>query len=236
MIGVMVGPHGEEFIDNSLLCAMPTPTNETVSARGSAGAREAELHSRTDDVDGMLARRCQTGDVGAFGLLVQRHEKKVYALVARILGQGAVIDDIEDTVQDVFLQAWRAFPRFRGDAKFSTWLYRIATNMAIKQWHRRKRHKHVVNDEDLPEAVRISVADPNPGPEEFAQGRARDTALRSAIDALPEKQRTVLLLHYFEDYSCEEVAALTGCSVGTVWSRLHYACKKLRGTLEWMQQ
>ena len=82
----------------------------------------------------------------------------------------------------------------------------------------------------------MSAADPNPGPADQAESRVRDSALRKAIEGLPDKQRTVVLLHYFEEYSCEEVAALTGCSVGTVWSRLHYACKKLRGTLEWMQQ
>lgn len=215
MLGIMVGQHGEEYVDSNVSrLTAPLITNE--------------------DTDSALARRCRNGDVSAFSQLVQRHEKKVYALVARILGQAAVPDDIEDTVQDIFLQAWRAFPRFRGDAKFSTWLYRIATNMAIKQWHRRKRGSIVVSDEDLPESIRISVADPSPGPAAHAEERVRDAALRKAIEALPEKQRTVVLLHYFEEYSCEEVAGLTGCSVGTVWSRLHYACKKLRGTLEWM--
>lgn len=189
-----------------------------------------------DDADAILARRCRAGDMAAFEELVKRHEKRVYALVGRILGVAASQDDIEDTVQDIFVQAWRAFPRFRGDAKFSTWLYRIATNMAIKQWHKTRRQSHVIPDEDLPEAVRIAVADPTPGPAQQTEFRLRDKALRRAIEALPEKQRTVVLLHYFEEYSCDEVAQLTGCSVGTVWSRLHYACKKLKGTLEWLSQ
>jgi RNA polymerase sigma-70 factor, ECF subfamily len=217
MLGIMVGQHGEELVDNNV-------------------ARLGPSIALNEDTDAALARRCRSGDVAAFGDLVRRHEKKVHALVARILGQSATTDDIDDTVQDIFVQAWRAFPRFRGDAKFSTWLYRIATNMAIKQWHKRKRQRIVVSDEDLPESVRISVADPSIGPAEQAEFKVRDGALRSAIEALPEKQRTVVLLHYFEEYSCEEVATITGCSVGTVWSRLHYACKKLRGSLEWLQQ
>jgi RNA polymerase sigma-70 factor (ECF subfamily) len=216
MLGIMAGTHGEELVDGASRLA-PSPM-------------------LTDDTDNLLAIRCRAGDVSAFGDLVQRHEKKVHALVARVLGQEATTDDIDDTVQDIFVQAWRAFPRFRGDAKFSTWLYRIATNMAIKQWHKNKRHRIIVADADLPESVRITVADPRPSPADHAEARARDAALRAAIEALPEKQRTVILLHYFEDYACEEVAALTGCSVGTVWSRLHYACKKLRGTLDWLQQ
>ena len=117
------------------------------------------------------------------------------------------------------------------------WLYRVATNLAIKQWHRhRKRQQGTVAEEDLPEAVRAALADPNAGPSEQAERRAQDRALRQAVEGLPEKQRTAILLHYFEDYSCEEMAAMTGCSVGTVWSRLHYGCRKLRETLRWLEQ
>ena len=187
------------------------------------------------DEDAALVRRCRRGDVEAFGLLVQRHEVRVRGLVQRILGAGANADDVDDVTQDVFVQAWRALPRFRGDARFSTWLYRVATNLAIKQWHRQKK-RVTVAEEDLPEAVRAALADPSAGPPELAERRAQDRALRQAVDALPEKQRTAVLLHYFEDYSCEEMAVMIGCSVGTVWSRLHYGCRKLRETLRWLEQ
>jgi RNA polymerase sigma-70 factor (ECF subfamily) len=214
----MTAQNGEELIENgaSRLAKMPAVV--------------------TEDADGVLARRCREGDMDAFAQLVTRHEKRVHALVARILGPLASAEDIDDSVQDTFVQAWRAFPRFRGDAKFSTWLYRIATNMAIKQWHRGKKQRNVISEEEMPESFRISVADPNPGPAAQAENQMRDKALRRAIDGLPEKQRTVLLLHYFEEHSCEEVAQILGCSVGTVWSRLHYACRKLKETLDWMQQ
>lgn len=216
---IMIGPNGEELME---------PTIAPCVARRSAGS---------EDIDAALAMRCRDGDMSAFGELVSRHEKRIYALVSRILGATASADDVDDTVQDVFVQAWRALPRFRGDSKFSTWLYRIATNMAIKQWHRRKRLRLTVADEELPENLRVSMmTDPSPSPADHAESQARDRALRASIDALPEKQRTVVLLHYFEDYSCEEVAQVIGCSVGTVWSRLHYACRKLRGNLEWLQQ
>ena len=190
-----------------------------------------------EDEDAALVRRCRRGETEAFGLLVARHDKRVYALVARVLGPGAAPDDVDDVAQDVFVQAWRALPKFRQDARFSTWLYRIATNMAIKQWHRAKQsHQRAVSSEDLPETVRAALADPRAGPADEAQQRARDQALRTAIERLPEKQRTVVLLHYFEDHTCEEVAALLDCSVGTVWSRLHYACRKLRGQLGWLEE
>ena len=89
-----------------------------------------------------------------------------------------------------------------------------------------------MDDEPLPEGAQTTAVTPS----EEAERRARDRALQAAVDALPEKQRTVVLLHYFEDYTCEEVAQMVGCSVGTVWSRLHYACRKLRGTLDWLEQ
>lgn len=188
----------------------------------------------TADDDGPLVCRCARGDADAYGLLVARHEARVRAIAARILGAQATREDIDDLAQDVFVQAWRALPRFRADAKFSTWLHRLATNMAIKQWHRRKRAAWLTPTEDLPEPIRAGLRDDAPGPGMQAQTRAQGTALRASIDALPEKQRTVVLLHYFEDYACEEVALLVGCSVGTVWSRLHYACRKLRAAVAWL--
>ena len=186
------------------------------------------------DEDAPLVRLARSGDTDAFGRLVARHESRVYALIARVLGTHGTADDVDDTAQDVFVQAWRALPRFREEARFSTWLHRIATNMAIKQWHRVKRRVPTVAAEDLPNTIRAALASEGPGPEEIAAQKARDRDLRDAIEKLPEKQRTVILLHYFEDYGCDEIAALLGCSVGTVWSRLHYGCRKLRDTAGWL--
>jgi len=198
-----------------------------------AGARQGGP-AVDEDMDAGLVRRCRGGDAGAYGQLVARHDKRVYALVARVLGPGATAEDVDDVAQDVFIQAWRALPKFRQDARFSTWLYRIATNMAIKQWHRNKRRAQTVSEEELPNTVRAALAILTPNPEDVAAQRARDGALRAAIDRLPEKQRTVILLHYFEEYTCEDIAALLDCSVGTVWSRLHYGCRKLRESVGWL--
>ena len=203
------------------------PTTES-SASPSAG-QAAET-----DEDAPLVRLARSGDTDAFGRLVARHETRVYALIARVLGANGTADDVDDTAQDVFVQAWRALPRFREEARFSTWLHRIATNMAIKQWHRVKRRVPTVAAEELPNTIRAALASDGPGPEEIAAQNARDRDLRDAIEQLPEKQRTVILLHYFEDYGCDEIAALLGCSVGTVWSRLHYGCRKLRDTAGWL--
>ena len=197
------------------------------------GAKPAAA-SVEEDADAALVRRCRVGDTGAYGQLVARHDKRVYALVARVLGTGATADDVDDVAQEVFVQAWRVLPKFRQEAQFSTWLYRIATNMAIKEWHRIKRRAQTVSEEELPITVREALAEQSPGPADLAELKARDGALRTAIDRLPEKQRTVILLHYFEDYTCEDIGSLLGCSVGTVWSRLHYGCRKLRQSVGWL--
>ena len=122
------------------------------------GARPAPAPVE-EDVDAALVRRCRDGDANAYGHLVARHDKRVYALVARVLGPAATADDVDDVAQDVFVQAWRALPKFRQDSRFSTWLYRIAANMAIKEWHRIKRRASAVFEEDLPATVREALAE-----------------------------------------------------------------------------
>ena len=221
----------------------PHTENETALA---GLAVPAPLRTGAVDEDSALIRRCRAGDMDAFGLLVARHERRVLAILTRILGGadhagdvGTTVD-IEDMAQEVFLQAWRALSAFRGDARFATWLYRIATNRALKEWHRVRRGSGRVQGTPVPEetlrflAAECGLESTICDPEKHIQDQARDVALGNAIDSLPEKQRVVILLHYFEEYSCEDIARIQGCSVGTVWSRLHYACRRLRESLYWL--
>ena len=172
----------------------------------------------------------------AFGVLVQRYQRPMAALVARMTDSP---DDVDDIVQELFVRAWKGIPRFRGEAQFSTWLYRIAVNTAIK--HRTKQRSDnaiSLSAENLAGGLESLQAPddaaPTQGGDPFraVQHKERDTEVRKAVLALPEKQRTVVVLHYFEGHSCEEISKIVGCSLGTVWSRLHYACKRLKGVLE----
>ncbi|MHB0913736.1 MAG: RNA polymerase sigma factor [Armatimonadota bacterium] len=169
------------------------------------------------DTDIGLVRRAQAGDASAFGDLVELHQRAVYGIVSRMVPR----DEVDDLVQEAFVAAWRSIGRFRGDAKFSTWLHTIAVNTTLKRVREMKRKYAVSLDDGLYE-----VASSERLPDE------RNEEVRRAVDALPEKQRIVVVMHYFEQYSCEEIAAVLRCSVGTVWSRLHYACKKLHLELE----
>lgn len=186
--------------------------------------------------DTLLVERAAGGDVAAFGILVQRYQRPMAALVSRMVDNP---DDVDDILQELFIRAWRGLPRFRGDAQFSTWIYRIAVNTAIKHRSRRKSEAVVsLSTEDMARGI-DSLEAPADAPASLGgdpflavQRGEKEMLVREAVRSLPEKQRSVVVLHYFEGRSCEEISQIVGCSLGTVWSRLHYACKRLRGVLE----
>ena len=211
----------------------PSPAADT------APAATGEATGSGTDGDAVLVHKAAGGDVRAFQLLVERYQKPMTALVSRMTASTSAnqaASDVDDIVQELFIRAWKGLPKFRHDAQFSTWLYRIAVNTTIKH---RTRHKN--------EAAQAVSADNFAGgfdalplagggqktndPFVAASNKQRDAALRDAVAQLPEKQRTVVVLHYFEGHSCEEISQIVGCSLGTVWSRLHYACKRLKGVV-----
>ena len=190
------------------------------------------LDSRTgEETDATLVARAKDGDVSAFGELVNRHQRAVYGVVSRMVDDR---DDVDDIAQDIFVLAYRSMRTFRGDSAFSTWIYRIAVNTTIKQMKKIKLRQAASIDDPLTGLENNLVYSELDGPEKQAERNARDAALRKAIKTLPEKHQAVVILHYFQNCSCDEIAGAMGCSVGTVWSRLHYACKKLQKQLSWL--
>ena len=180
--------------------------------------------------DIQIIKRIQGGDVGAYGELLKRHQHTVYGIVSGMIYNK---DDTDDVVQDVFIQAYKYLKSFRGDCAFSTWIYRIAVNTSIKHIKKKKNR------------LGISIDDPETGlgnmlksanddcPESVIENNEKNEALRNAVKTLPDKHRIVVVLRYFRDMSCEEIAGVLDCSVGTVWSRLHYACLRLQSQLGW---
>src|ERR671919_1571225 len=156
------------------------------------------------DPDGDLVRRAQRGDRWAFEQLVERHQHRVYTLAARTLGSP---DDAADAAQECFLRAWLGLPRFRGDALFSTWLYRICLNAAHDV--RTKRRPEPVSD--LPEPA-------NPRDELLASELSSE--LQRALDALAEDYRVAVVLYDVLGCSYAEIAELTEVAEGTVKSRI----------------
>jgi RNA polymerase sigma-70 factor (ECF subfamily) len=174
--------------------------------------------SDTYDVDDVV-RRAQRGDRAAFAELFRRHRGDVGRLVFRMLGPTA---DAEDVVQEVFLQVHRSLGEFRGQAKFTTWLHRVTVNVVLMV-RRAARSRPVFAGEP------IADQEPDRGllPDEGAARHARINAFRRLLDRLPEKKRTVFILHEIEGMPPSEIAEMVDAPVLTVRTRLFYARREL---------
>lgn len=167
--------------------------------------------------EGELIRRACDGDGGAIRELYDRHAPRVFAVVRRIAADEATA---EDYAQEAWIRAIRALPSFRGDARFSTWLHRIAVNAALQQVRRAKtREKRRV---PMPESVPV---DPGPG------DPLLEERLEEAIDRLPDGMREVLVLHDVEGYTHAEIGDMLGVATGTSKSQLFKARAKMREML-----
>jgi RNA polymerase sigma-70 factor (ECF subfamily) len=181
--------------------------------------------------DEVLVRRARKGDPSAFSLLVSAHEKRIYNLALRMTCSP---EDAMDVAQEAFLKAFTSLRDFRGDCSFSTWLYRIASNVCLDQL--RKRHRVAVTSLDKPvttcegQAGR-QVADPGDGPEEMAERREVQDAVRASIESLQPEHRIVILLRDIHGLSYDEISTILNCSLGTVKSRLNRARGSLRRAL-----
>lgn len=166
--------------------------------------------------DELLVRQFQRGEEAAFDELLERHRARIYGLVCRLAGAS----EAEDLAQDVFVAAYRSLRSFRGEATFGTWLYRIAVHTCSHHLRRRR-----------PEALELDEAEPDQRREGDPLARAMQRELQSevrrAIDSLPYKLRVVIVLRDIHEMSYEEIAAVVGCPIGTVRSRLHYATQRL---------
>jgi len=156
------------------------------------------------DPDELLVRRAQRGERFAFEKLVERHEQRLYTLAARVLGSR---EEAADAVQDALVRAWLALPKFRGDARFSTWLYRITVNAA----HDARAKRRAPPVEEPPDPV-----DPR---DRFAE-RELSGELQRALDALDESYRVAVVLYDVLGCSYAEIAELTEVPEGTVKSRI----------------
>lgn len=178
-----------------------------------------------DGTDWEWVQRVQNGETDAFETLIQRHQKPIFNLLYRLLGD---IDEASDAAQEVFLAAYRAIQEFRGDALFSTWLYRIAVNQAMT---RRKRlaadaSRRAAFDADDPEETRDPLADlPHPGPDPAQEAERKEAHVRvqQGLNGLKEEEALVILLHDLQGLPYEEIARILKVPLGTAKSRLHRA-------------
>ena len=183
-----------------------------------------------------LIERCKRGDLAAFNDLVRKYEKQVYNFAYRLTGN---YDDANDVAQDAFLRVFNAIGTFRGDASFSTWLFRITTNVFLDGRKRAKAHPHTSLDEYLElEESRVArqIEDPSPTPEAVLEEAERTQLLQNAIGSLPEYQRAMVTLYHGQQKSYEEIAEIMDLPLGTVKSRLNRARLSLKEKLSGIRE
>jgi RNA polymerase sigma-70 factor, ECF subfamily len=191
----------------------------------------SEEHEEAQFVARLVAR-----DEGAFNELVITYQRRVFALVFRMLGRR---DEAEDLAQEVFVQVFKAIDQFRGDSKLSTWIYRIAVNLCKNRTkYLSRRHANDQDDVDamadrLPfsAAKGVSVGGIS-RPDELVEGMQLEVVVKRAIAQIEPEFREVLILRDVEDMSYEEIAEVTGLADGTVKSRIHRARAQLRALVE----
>lgn len=170
-----------------------------------------------------LVAHARQGDSGAFAELVRKHQDEVYTLAMRIVSDR---DLAYDVTQDAFVRAWRAIDRFRGEARFSTWLHRITVNVAYT--HRDRRHR--AHADSLQDGFHDPAAD-GVGPERAGESAVMRSHLERALNDLPISLRAVVVLKDVYDWSHADVAEALAISVTAAKVRLHRARKQLRSAL-----
>ncbi len=184
------------------------------------------VSSSLEQDDVQLVNASKGGDQEAFSLLVQRYQRRVFNLAYRMLQE---YEEATEVTQDAFLAAWQGLPAFRGEARFSTWLYRIAYNCALKQLELRKRDytlqlalqaEHMVaGDDDAQKIVHIEALD-------------NQKLIQEQLSQLPAKYRAVLVLRHLQDLTYEEMAEVLTMPVGTIKTHLFRARNLLKERLQ----
>ena len=175
----------------------------------------------SDIGDAELVAACLRGEAGAFDLVVERHQRAVYHLCYRFVGNH---EDASDLAQDVFLRAYRGLRRFRGDASLATWLYRIGVNVCLNRIAVKAPQTEPI-DERQHVDLRSDTAS------ERLLKRERAAQVRAAIAALPRKQRAALILRVYHDMAHQEIADAMGSSVGAVKANVFHALQNLKKLL-----
>ena len=173
-----------------------------------------------------LVRAAAQGDESAFAELVRRYENKAYHLALRMCGNE---EDASDVAQDAFLAAWKGLPSFRGEAGFSTWLYRLVSNAAIDHLRRTKHQRGAASLDD--DELNLDMPDTAPGPHESAETVELQYAVRGGLNELGDDHRTVLVMREVQELSYEEIAHTLNIDLGTVKSRISRARNALRKIL-----
>ena len=175
-----------------------------------------------------LLQRARNGDQEAFGELVSLYEKRVYALALRMCKHP---EDAAEASQEAFLAAWQGLKFFRGEASFSTWLYRLTSNACVDLLRKEQRHRAAAGPSLDDEGVYPDVADSAPSPHAIAEGNELKEQIEAGLRALSPEHREVLILREIHQLSYDEIAETLSLDSGTVKSRISRGRKQLRNFL-----
>jgi RNA polymerase sigma-70 factor (ECF subfamily) len=179
-----------------------------------------------------LMTRIAKGDGDAFEILVDRHQASVLNLIYRFIGDRT---QAKDLAQEVFIKVWQAAKTYRPEAKFTTWIYRIATNVCfneLKSARRRRWFQFRRSNEDNEGSIEETFSDGSPTAEDLLLERERSRQISDALQSLPDNQRMALVLKRYDDLSYAEIAQIIGCSVSAVESLLVRAKRTLQEKLK----
>ncbi len=185
------------------------------------------ISSVAEENETALVAASKRGDQNAFAQLVQQHQRRVFNLVFRMLQE---YEETNEVTQETFLAAWQGLPSFRGDARFSTWLYRIAYNCALKQLEQRKRDRALqaaVSSEQI-----IAQANSTNQIDAELEAHTRSEIVHEQLSHLPAKYRIVLVLRHLQDMTYEEMAEILTMPIGTIKTHLFRARNLLKERLE----
>src|SRR5712692_5248776 len=176
--------------------------------------------------DTQLMKASQQGNQDAFACLVQKHQRRVFHMVLRMLQD---YEEASEITQEAFFAAWQGLPSFRGEARFATWLYRIAYNCALKQLERRKRERSL---QAAMEAQQIlEGVNKQKRAEDMLELRAQRAIVREQIEKLPTRYRCVLILRHLQEMTYEEMADFLSMPIGTIKTHLFRARHLLKERL-----
>ena len=193
------------------------------------------IEHEIEQADARCIERFLAGDEHAYEELVIRYQRRIYNLSLRFLG---VADEAQETTQEIFIKVYRSLNSFRGEAKFSTWLYQVATNYCRNRLkYLKRRHYYASESMDCPQEtedgeIRQQYANDGPDPQQLVQTKQLQERVRSAIDRLNPDHREAIVLRDLQGLSYDEIAEITGQATGTVKSRIHRARVELARLLK----
>lgn len=184
------------------------------------------------DLEKLLVKKSQSGDIEAFEQLVSAYDKRAYNIAYRVMGNE---EDAKDMAQEAMLRVYRSIKDFKGQSSFSTWLYRIVTNVCLDELRRRKNDKHVSFDSTIQTEdgeLHMELSSDKETPETAYERVEQRELIKKAIRELNDEYRSVIVLRDIQGFSYEEISNMLECSLGTVKSRINRARAMLRDKLK----